>query len=182
MTGSLHIRLRDRLFAAILVAALVVFQAIFMGPAAGLLGIGLIVAWGVWAFGRWRSDPTAILPVYLIGIAVQCLHFCEEYRTGFQREFPALLGRQWSDATFVTFNLIWLALFTLAAAGVYRGIAVAYVIVLFYALAGGVGNGAGHLVLCVARQAYFPGALTAPLNLIIGIILLRRLFIRLPGS
>lgn len=111
-----------------------------------------------------------------MGIAVQCLHFCEEYLTGFQREFPALIGRQWSDSTSITFNLIWLALFTLAAVGVFRGMAAAYFIVLFYALAGGIGNGAGHLLLCVTRQGYFPGALTAPLNLIVGVILLRRLF------
>ncbi len=176
MIGSAHVRRHERFTAAIVVFAVVVLQAIFMGPAAGLLGIGLIAAWGVWAIGRWSANPSVILPVYLMGIAVQCLHFCEEYLTGFQREFPAMIGRQWSDSTFVSFNLIWLAVFTLAAVGVLRGIAAAYVVVLFYALAGGILNGVGHLLLCLARQGYFPGALTAPLNLLVGVILLRRLF------
>jgi hypothetical protein len=141
-----------------------------------LLGIGLLIAYGLWAFGRWNGDPAAILPVYLTGIAVQCLHFLEEYSTGFQREFPALIGLRWSDSTFITFNLLWLSVFALAGVGVFRRFALAYVIVFFYALAGGIGNGAGHLLLCIVFRRYFPGAFTAPLNLIIGIVLLRRLF------
>ena len=178
MTGSAQVRPRDRVIAAIFVAVVLVIQAFTMGAAVGLLGIGLIVAYGLWGYSRWSADPKAILPVYLSGIAVQCLHLCEEYLTGFQREFPALIGRQWTDAIFIAFNLGWLSAFIFAAVGVYRGIAVAYVIVFFYAVAGGIGNGAGHLLLCLARRSYFPGALTAPLNLVIGVILLRRLFER----
>jgi hypothetical protein len=52
----------------------------------------------------------------------------------------------------------------------------AYLVVLFLALAGGVGNGAGHLLLSVTQRRYFPGAATAPLCLLVGIALLTRLF------
>src|SRR6266576_267638 len=47
----------------------------------------------------------------------------------------------------------------------------AYLVVLFLALAGGVGNGAGHLLLSVTQRGYFPGAATAPLCLLVGITL-----------
>jgi hypothetical protein len=89
-----------------------------------------------------RNDAGAVLPVYLLAIAVQCLHFTEEYVTGFQHQFPRLFGDDWSDARFVTFNMLWLAAFVLAALGVYRRVQLAYLIVLFLALIGGAGNGA----------------------------------------
>lgn len=102
----------------------------------------MVLAYGVWVAAPLRNDAGAVLPVYLLAIAVQCLHFTEEYVTGFQHQFPRLFGDDWSDARFVTFNMLWLAAFVLAALGVYRRVQLAYLIVLFLALIGGAGNGA----------------------------------------
>jgi hypothetical protein len=66
--------------------------------------------------------------------------------------------------------------FVLAALGVYRRVPLAYLVVLFLALAGGVGNGAGHLLLSATQGKYFPGTATAPLCLLAGIGLLTKLF------
>jgi hypothetical protein len=52
----------------------------------------------------------------------------------------------------------------------------AYLVVLFLALAGGVGNGAGHLLLTLMQDRYFPGTATAPICLLVGIALMMRLF------
>jgi hypothetical protein len=82
--------------------------------------------------------------------------FTEEFLTGFQRQFPMLTGYEWSDAQFVAFNMAWLAVFVLAGLGVYRRMQLAYLVVLFLALAGGVGNGAGHLLLSVTQRKVFP--------------------------
>jgi hypothetical protein len=110
----------------------------------------------------WKNDPAAVLPMCLLAIAVQCLHFGEEYLTGFQRQFPKLMGDgEWSDARFVAFNMAWLAAFVLAALEVYRRVALAYLVVLFLALAGGVGNGISHLLVSAMQGSYFPGAITA---------------------
>jgi hypothetical protein len=70
------------------------------------------VSYGVWIAARWNNDAAAVLPIYLLAIAVQCLHFTEEY--------PELFGIHWTDARFVTFNMLWLAAFVLAGLGVYR--------------------------------------------------------------
>lgn len=172
------IRLSERVFGGALVAVVVWLQFQLMGPATGLLSLGLVGAFGLWAAGRWKQDAAAVLPVYLLGICVQCLHFCDEYVTGFQREFPGLLGYQWSDERFVTFNLIWLSMFVLAALGVLWRVSLAYVVVLFFAILGGIGNGIGHLGLCVIRGRYFPGAFTAPATLAVGVVLLGRLLKR----
>lgn len=87
-----------------------------MGPAIVHLSGGLVVAYGVWVAGRWKNDAAAVLPICLLAIALQCLHFTGEYVTGFQHQFPRLFGDDWSDARFVTFNM--LAAFVLAGLGV----------------------------------------------------------------
>jgi uncharacterized protein with HXXEE motif len=170
------VTLRDRVLGAMFVLAALAVQSLWMGRAAALLGAALVVAYLFWSANRWQKDPTAVLPIYLIAVAVQCLHLGEEYLTGFQRRFPILVGYEWSDARFVTFNLIWLAVFVLAALGAYRHVPLAYLVILFFALGAGVANGAGHLLLMTTQGGYFPGGITAPLCLLLGILLLRRLF------
>jgi len=163
---------------AVFVLIVLAAQTRWMGAPIILLSGGLVVAYGVWAAARWKDDPAAVLSVYLLAIVVQCLHFTEEYITGFQHQFPKLFGGDWSEARFVTFNMLWLAAFVLAGLGVYRRIQLAYLVVFFLALIGGVGNGISHLVLSATYRRYFPGLITAPFCLLVGITLLTRLFAR----
>jgi Protein of unknown function with HXXEE motif len=167
---------RDRIIGAVFVIVVVAAQSHWMGSAIALLSIGLIVAYLVWVLCRWKNDPAAVLPVYLLAIAVQCLHFAEEFLTGFARQFPRLLGSTWSDTQFVMFNMAWLAMFVLAALGAYRRMALSYLVVLFLALIGDVANGLSHLLLSAMEGRYFPGAVTAPLCLVMGIVLLTKIF------
>ncbi len=168
--------LRDRIVGALLVLIVLAAQTHWMGPAIIFISGGLVVSYGVWITARWKNDAAAVLPIYLLAIAVQCLHFTEEYVTGFQHQFPELFGIHWSDARFVTFNMLWLAAFVLAGLGVYRRVPLAYLVVLFLALIGGVGNGVSHLILSAMSRGYFPGLITAPFCLLMGIMLLRRIF------
>jgi len=167
---------RDRFIGAVFVVIAAVSQSLWMGRGVILLSAGLVVAYLLWLATPWKNDPVRVLPIYFIAVAIQCLHFAEEFATGFQRQFPKLLGSEWTDAQFVVFNMIWLALFVLAGLGVYRRIQLAYLVVLFLAAVGGVGNGAGHLVLSATQSRYFPGSVTAPLCLLAGIALLVRLY------
>jgi len=168
--------LRDRVLGTVLVLIVLAAQTYWMGPAIILLSGGLVVAYAVWLAAPWKNDAARVLPIYLLAVTVQCLHFTEEYVTGFQHQFPRLFGEDWSDARFVTFNMLWLAAFVLAGLGVYRQVLLAYLIVLFVALIGGVGNGTSHLVLSTMYRRYFPGVITAPFCLLAGIALLTRLF------
>jgi hypothetical protein len=170
------VSLHDRGVGAIFVSIVLAAQTRWMGLAIIALSGGLVLAYGVWVAAHWKNDAAAVLPIYLLAIAVQCLHFTEEYVTGFQHQFPRLFGDDWSDARFVTFNMLWLAAFVLAGLGVYRRVQLAYLIVLFLALIGGVGNGIAHLVLSATYGRYFPGVITAPFCLLVGITLLTRLF------
>ena len=135
------VSLRDRIIGAILVLIVLAAQKLWMGPAIMFLSGGLILAYVVWVTGRWKNDVAEVLPIYLLAVTVQCLHFTEEYVTGFQHQFPRLFGYDWSDPRFVMFNMLWLAAFVLAGLGIYRRVQLAYLIVLCLALIGGVGNG-----------------------------------------
>ena len=109
-------RSRDRIVGGVFVLFVVTAQARWMGSAVVLLSAGLVIAYLVWIAAPWKNDPTAVLPMYLLAIAVQCVHFAEEYVTDFQRQFPKLIGgHEWSDAHFVAFNMAWLAMFVVAA-------------------------------------------------------------------
>src|ERR1700728_11762 len=121
---------RDRVAGAVFVSVALAAQTRWMGAPIILLSGGLVLAYVVWAAGRWTNDAAVVLPIYLLAIAVQCLHFAEEYVTGFQHQFPKLFGDDWTDARFVTFNMLWLAAFVLAALGVYRRVRLAYLVVL----------------------------------------------------
>jgi hypothetical protein len=59
-----------------------------MGRATTVLSVGLVIAYLLWLATRWKNDPAAVLPLYLLAIAVQCLHFTEEFLTGFQPPIP----------------------------------------------------------------------------------------------
>ena len=121
------------------------------------------------------AQNRAILSVYLLGLAVQCLHFLEEYLTGFERVYPQTFGAApWSDRFFVSLNLVFLAVFILAALGLSVEVRVAYVVVWFFAIAMTL-NGIVHPALSLWKGGYYPGTITAPIHLIVGITLLTKL-------
>src|SRR4051794_15882583 len=116
-----------------------------------------------------------IIGLYVVGIACQCLHFTEEFVTGFYIRAPKFLGFvAWSEEFFVTFNLIWIALWLLAAVGIKKQIRIAFFPVWFFAI-GMIGNAVWHPLLCLATRSYFPGLFTSPFAGVIGVILLSRL-------
>ncbi|HZS10545.1 MAG TPA: HXXEE domain-containing protein [Blastocatellia bacterium] len=167
----------ESLTGGVFVLAAILLHVRFMGVAMMGLNVGLVIAYLVWLSredGR-GSGSSKVLSIYLTGIAVQCAHFCEEYLTGFQTRFPGLAGYRWSDGLFVAFNLIWLCWFVLAAVGGLYRVRLAYLVVWFFALAGGIGNGIVHPVLSIIQGGYFPGLITSPAHLIIGILLTRAL-------
>jgi hypothetical protein len=103
---------------------------------------------------------------------MQCGHLIEEYRTAFYRMFPPVLGSDpWSARQFLIFNLACLGILVFAGFGLARGWRPAFVVALFLALGGGIGNGLGHLMLVVRVGGYFPGAYTAPLVFLAGSVL-----------
>jgi Protein of unknown function with HXXEE motif len=114
--------------------------------------------------------------LFLIGLAGQCLHFLEEFVTGFQDRFPMLIGIPvWSSSFFVGFNLIWLCIWILSVVGLQKGQRWAFFPAWFFAMASIV-NGVAHPILAVVARGYFPGLITSPVVGVAGWLLWRRLY------
>jgi hypothetical protein len=159
-----------RLAGGALVAVLITAQTLIMGRAIVALDLGLLIAFALWIGSDWKRGPRRI---YLLGICAMVIHFAEEYATGFYRAFPALVGYEWEPWRFIAFNAAWLVIFLWAA---MRRSNLAYLVILFFAVGAGIMNGVGHLLLALRSGGYFPGLWTAPLMLIAGVAVLRRLY------
>jgi hypothetical protein len=113
--------------------------------------------------------------LFLLALAVQCMHFLEEFITHFEERFPALLGLSpWSESFFVAFNLIWMSVWILSAINLERGYRFALFPVWFFAIAA-IANGIAHPMLAVVAHGYFPGLITSPVLGILGVLLWRKL-------
>lgn len=110
--------------------------------------------------------------LFAVAIATQCVHFAEEWATGFHHRFPALLGLDpWSVELWAGFNLVWIAIWCLALPGLLRGWRPALFPVWFLALACAL-NCVAHPLLAVAAAGYFPGLWSSPLCGLVGVPLL----------
>ena len=122
----------------------------------------------------FNSDPRTqnrLTGLLFVGIALQCLHFVEEFVTHFNRRFPQQLGlSSWSTEFFVGFNLLWIFIWVLSAIGLRGNFRPAFFPIWFFIIAM-IANGAAHPLLAVAVGGYFPGVWTSPLIGLMGVIL-----------
>lgn len=165
-----------RWLGGLFVAAAVTFQALWLGWPASQLSLVLVIAYGMWCGSAWRVGPR-LRPVFGLALLVFLAHVTEEHLMGVERALPELYGREpWSARRYLVFNGVWALVFAMAALGLRPGRALPALVVLFFAIAGGVGNGVVHLLLVLGRGGYVPGAWTAPLCLLVGVWLLRGLY------
>ena len=138
----------------------------------------MLVAFVCYLRTSYREMPRAerVLPPYLTALAIQFLHFTEEYVYGFhQRVTEIMAGMPPFDVNvFVAFNMIAYCLFLLAGLGMYKGVKFPMVIVWFFAIAV-LGNAVWHAALSLKVGGYFPGLYTSFAGWILGPVLLKRL-------
>jgi hypothetical protein len=175
------LQLTARAVTGLVVAIACMLMLATMGRAVAFLAMALALSFALWLVRPEVPPVSRVLPTYSAAVLAQCAHLTEEYRTGFYRLFPPILGSDiWSANQFLIFNMVWLAVFVFAGIGLARGWRPAAVVAFFLALGGGIGNGLGHLVLVVRAGGYFPGAYTAPLVFLAGSMLAFQL-LRRPG-
>jgi hypothetical protein len=127
-----------------------------------------------------RPPPSRLVAAVrpaVIALALQSLHFAEEFVTGFYRLFPARLGiAPWSAGFFVVFNASWLAAWLVAvwAASAGRAFSFASIALWFLAVAA-MANAVAHPTLALLARGYFSGLWTSPLLGISGFFLARSL-------
>lgn len=137
--------------------------------------MALIVTASRYSVSSDRLERERFVVLFLAGVALQCIHFAEEFLTGFNLRFPELLGlTPWPGEFFVAFNVCWIAVWTISAAGLLAGYRLVLFPVWFFAF-GMTANGVGHPLLAAASAGYFPGLLTSPIVGTLGVWLWYRL-------
>jgi hypothetical protein len=164
---------------AIAIGAIVIFflvhplQKFFFVPA-------MIVALVCYFLTSYRKmpKPERVLPLYLLALAIQFLHFTEEYLYGFQFRVTEILDGTppFTADVFVAFNMIAYCLFLLGGLGMYKGLKFPMIVVWFFTIAATLGNAVLHPLLAVRVGGYFPGLFTSFAYLILGPILFMRLW------
>ena len=140
----------------------------------------MVVAFVCYLRTSYQEMPKAerVLPIYLIALAIQFLHFAEEYVYGFPYRVSELMAGMppFKLNVFVTFNMVAYCLFILAALGIYKGVKFSMIIVWFFTFGGAIGNAIWHPLFALKVGGYFPGLYTSFAYLIVGPILLKRLW------
>ncbi len=109
---------------------------------------------------RGPVDPDSVkryevVRLFLLGLAVQCLHFVDEFVSGFQARFPLLLDLQgWSDNFFVVLNLTCLSGWILSGIGLQRGFRSALFPVWFFTIVS-IANGIAHPLFALLVHGTF---------------------------
>jgi len=127
----------------------------------------------------WAAESSGLVRgaarVALFTVVAQAAHFSEELFTGFPGRFPALFGL---DAIpirfFVSFNVAWLAIWSLSCWGLVVQRRSALFPLWFLGIAATM-NGLAHPLISLYVEGYFPGLVTSPLVAVLGVTLLRRL-------
>lgn len=127
-------------------------------------------------FYQESNNSDTILPLYLLAIALQLIHFTEEYLTGFTTKLPKILGGEPYPVDYwLTFNMIAYAIFILGGIALFKKMKEWMIIPVFFILIGVLFNGVAHLLLAVYVGGYFPGLFTALIYLVLGPLLLLKI-------
>lgn len=162
------------------IAMIVVFWVFSSGWSLRLTFVpGVVLAYGLFLLTVARKPPAPerLLPLYLLALAVQMLHFAEEYVTGFYVRFPELFGGgAYTAETFVMFNMSAYFAFVIGAILPYKGIVAPMMIPLFFITYGVIGNAITHVIFAIAAGGYFPGLYTSLLYWLLAPLLIRELW------
>ncbi len=139
----------------------------------------VVIAFLVYLRSFYITMPPAerTLPLYLLALSIQMLHFAEEYLNDFVVALPALYGAEPYPVDYwLVFNMAAYAFFILGAIVLFRGIKELAVIPIFFVLAGVLLNALGHLALAIYSGGYFPGLYTASIYLLLLPFLMKSFF------
>lgn len=144
---------------------------------------GMIIAYAchLASTARHPSDASRVLPIYLVALACQFIHFAEEFQGGFHRRWTEeIFGAPAMSAEFFVWaNMASYALFVLAAVAVYVEVPVRLpmLIMWFFTIMGVLGNAVSHAVYSILTgDLGFPGFYTSLVYWIIGPVLIHRLW------
>jgi hypothetical protein len=142
---------------------------------------GVVAAWllFLWCYRSRLQLPTVnkLLPAFCCVLAVQFLHFAEEFVTGFRTDFAELYGgAPYSNDAFVLVNMSAYAVMIVACVvALTTRLRFAIVPAIFFIFYGAIGNAIAHTWWSIMLGGYFPGLISAQIYWIAGPYLLYKL-------
>jgi len=139
---------------------------------------GVIVTYWLYlnTFFKKTPNPERILPLYLLALGIQFIHFTEEYLTDFTVVAPHLLGREEYPLDYwVVFNMVAYFFFIIGGIILFKRLKALMIIPLFFILVGVLLNSIGHILISIYVGGYFSGLYTALIYVFIGPILVKRI-------
>lgn len=163
---------RETKLSVALVAAFIPTYATLLYLQAGPMVVGIVCGAMVAGFVAWlrttlRRPPSAaaILPAYLLALALFLLHVLEEYAFGFAGRIAAAAHVHWTEAQFVeVIVLLGPAIWIAGAIGIYRRHPLGNFVAWFFFIGMIVGEPTHLLVFPFmegGRYHYFPGMWSA---------------------
>jgi hypothetical protein len=127
---------------------------------------------------RRRPDTDRLMPLYFVSLAWQFVHFIEENQTGFRYRWPIeIFGAEpYGDKQYVAINVLSYALFILGGVALMVDRREFSLPAVFFAVMGVMFNGVQHPIYAWMVKGYFPGLWTSSVDLVLGPMLLKRLF------
>jgi hypothetical protein len=138
---------------------------------------GIIITYAVYlnTFYKKAPNPDKILPLYLLSLGIQFIHFTEEYLTDFTIEVPMLLGQEeYPKDYWLAFNMIAYSIFIIGGIILFKQIKELMIIPLFFILVGVILNSIAHITISIYVGGYFSGLYSALIYAVIGPILIKR--------
>jgi hypothetical protein len=142
---------------------------------------GVVATWLLfaWCYRSRLQLPTVnkFLPAFCCVLAVQFIHFTEEFVTGFRTDFAELYGgAPYTNDAFVSVNMCAYAVMIVACViALTTRLRFAIVPAIFFMFYGAIGNAIAHTWWSIMLGGYFPGLITAQLYWIAGPYLLYKL-------
>ena len=151
-----------------------------------ILGGAAIVAYIAWILTTYKNpvESPRVVHLYLLAITLQTIHLGEEYLGEFGPRITDLFSSDiyWSQPKFlVPFVFVGVPLWVSAALAMSYKIpiisALGNYLAWYYALGAGLINAIAHFIFPILAGGYFPGLYTAPLHLVMSLILIRALLV-----
>ncbi len=181
--NKFYISKRDYIIGSLIaLLMIIVFSKISSGKSLIVTFVpGVIFVWFGLTYLYFKKidniDLPNFAPLFFLTLAVQFIHFFEEFSTGFQIKFPALYGGMaFSNETFVKINMVAYAIFVISAViTFFYNKRFLLVPIMFFVVYGAMGNAIAHTLWVIMLGEYFPGFFTAQIYWILGPLLLKKI-------
>jgi hypothetical protein len=181
ITKARFIRIGEAVIPALFAAGFILAYSLKSQGLSTILTFGLSMAISYFlyllTFYKKMPDPKRILPLYLLAVSTQLLHFGEEFLTKFYIRFPVEVFHATAFGTeeFVISQVSVLFLLVITGIGIFKGYKIPMIMVWFLIIMLLSVNAIQHPFYALLFKGYFPGLYTSFFGWILSPLLIIRI-------